>query len=360
MSKLKAGVILLLLVGLLGGFAGYVHLFFWSPASSSEENILFEVKRGTTLTSLTSDLQQIGLVRDPALFQLTMKIHRVGARLKAGEYSLRKNMSPAELVDVLTSGKSVGRLFRLSEGLNMFEIAELFEAQGFGTRAEFLKVVRDPAFAERVLGQRLSSLEGYLFPETYSVTKFMTTEAIVEKMLRHFLRVYEPLNPQAKEMGWSRHQVVTLASIIEKETGAPEERPVISSVFHNRLRKRMRLQTDPTIIYGKALQTGRVEISITRKDLTTPNPYNTYTIPALPPGPIANPGFKALEAALNPDESEYLYFVSRNDGTHVFSKDYADHKSAVEDFQKNPEARKGKSWRDLNKPKAEKNPKDEN
>lgn len=360
MGKLKTGLVALLIVGLLGAFAGYVHLFFWSPSSSSEENIVYEVKRGTTLSSLTADLQELGMVRDPAIFQLTLKIHRVGARLKAGEYALRKNMSPAELVEVLTSGKSVGRLFRVSEGLNMFEIAELFEAQGFGTRAEFLKVVRDPEVAQKLLGQKLPSLEGYLFPETYSVTKFMKTEAIVAKMVRHFLQVYEPLAPQAKSMGWSRHQVATLASIIEKETGAPEERPLISSVFHNRLQKRMRLQTDPTIIYGKALQSGRVEISITRKDLTEPHPYNTYTIPALPPGPIANPGAKALEAALNPEESDFLYFVSRNDGTHIFSKDYSAHKAAVDDFQRNPEARKGKSWRDLNRPKAEKSPKDVN
>lgn len=347
MSKVKAGILLLLIVAVLGAMAGYAHLFFWTPTSSSSESILYEVKRGTTIGSLTEDLQQLGLVKDKALFALLMRVHRVGARLKAGEYALRKNMAPAELIEVLTSGRSVGRLFTVSEGLNMFEIAELFEAQGFGKREDFLKAARDPQLIQQMLGQKLPSLEGYLFPETYSVTKYMKASEIVRKMVAHFLKEFAPFEEQARAMGWSRHKVVTLASIIEKETGVPEERPLISSVFHNRLQKKMRLQTDPTIIYAKALQIGRVVISITRQDLRMEHPYNTYVISGLPPGPIANAGRAAFAAAVKPEESDYLFFVSRNDGTHIFSEEYKDHKAAVQEFQKNPEARKGKSWRDL-------------
>jgi len=153
--------------------------------------------------------------------------------------------------------------------------------------------------------------------------------------------------PWAKN--WGKRQIVTLASIIEKETGAPEERPLISSVFHNRLKRGMLLQTDPTIIYGKAMLTGKIEINITRADLSKATDYNTYVISGLPPGPIANPGKESLLAAVRPASSKYLYFVSHNDGTHQFSEDYQSHVKAVQKFQLDPKARQGKSWRDLNK-----------
>jgi UPF0755 protein len=166
-------------------------------------------------------------------------------------------------------------------------------------------------------------------------------------MVKRFLFVFGEVLPQSHVQGWTRHQIVTLASIIEKETGAPEERPLISSVFHNRLLKKMRLQTDPTVIYGKAEKSGKIEINITRADLLTPSRYNTYVIPALPPGPIANPGKEALLAAVNPAASGYLFFVSQNDGTHVFSEDYSAHNRAVQKFQLDRKAREGKSWRDL-------------
>ena len=172
-------------------------------------------------------------------------------------------------------------------------------------------------------------------------------------MVKRFLFVYHEAVPQNEVPGWTRHQIVTLASIIEKETGAPEERPLISSVFHNRLKKGMRLQTDPTVLYGKAERVGSFAINITTEDLRTPNRYNTYTIYGLPPGPIANPGREALSAVLAPAESTYLYFVSQNNGTHIFSSDYEAHNKAVKHFQLDPKAREGKSWRDLSKKKVE-------
>lgn len=166
-------------------------------------------------------------------------------------------------------------------------------------------------------------------------------------MVRRFFIIFQDTQKQAVVSNLNPQQVVVLASIIEKETGAPQERSLISAIFHNRLALKMKLQTDPTIIYGKALQTGEVEINITRKDLTEPTPYNTYVIPALPPGPIANPGQDALIAAVKPAPVKYLYFVSKNDGTHVFSETYAQHAKAVNDYQVNAKAREGKSWRDL-------------
>ena len=165
-------------------------------------------------------------------------------------------------------------------------------------------------------------------------------------MVGHFLERFKRVGSMS---GWTRHEIVTLASIIEKETGAPFERLQISSVFHNRLKKKMRLQTDPTVIYARLLRTGNYHLSISRADLKTDHPYNTYTRKGLPPGPISNPGTAALKAVVNPADTDFLYFVSRNDGTHVFSKNYKDHSSAVTSFQMDPKAREGKSWRDLNK-----------
>jgi UPF0755 protein len=168
-------------------------------------------------------------------------------------------------------------------------------------------------------------------------------------MVSKFKTVYKTIESVSKISGLSRHQILTLASIIEKETGAPQERPLISSVFHNRLNKHMMLQTDPTIIYGKALEVGNMEIKISRADLTRYTPYNTYVIKSLPPGPIASPGRAALLAAVQPAASDFLYFVSHNDGTHQFSADYKSHVNAVKKFQLDPKAREGKSWRDLGK-----------
>ena len=168
-------------------------------------------------------------------------------------------------------------------------------------------------------------------------------------MVNKFKEVYEQVGVKSSLQGWSRHQIVTLASIVEKETGAPQERPLIAAVFHNRLRIGMMLQTDPTIIYGKAMETGSIEINITRADLTRQTEYNTYTFKGLPPGPIANPGREALLAAVRPATTKYLFFVSHNDGTHEFSEDYKAHQKAVQKYQLDPKAREGKSWRDLNK-----------
>jgi UPF0755 protein len=197
------------------------------------------------------------------------------------------------------------------------------------------------------LGEDLPSLEGYLFPETYLVTKFTGLKGLAKMMTSRFKDVIKQIR-QAPGVNFTRHQLVTLASIVEKETGAPEERPVISSVFHNRLRLGMKLQTDPTVMYGVLDQIQAPIKNITRQHLLTDTRYNTYTRVGLPFGPISNPGKLALQAAGTPDSTDFLYFVSRNDGTHIFSRDYAGHQRAVESFQLNRAAREsGSSWRDL-------------
>lgn len=212
----------------------------------------------------------------------------------------------------------------------------------------FLKRVRDPQYTQNLIGEPASSLEGYLFPETYNYTKYTSLDELIRAMVSRFQAVYRDVSKDYKGP-LSRYQVVTLASVIEKETGAPQERELISSVFHNRLKKGMRIQSDPTIIYGYWVETGEPLRNIRKSDIRRPTPYNTYTVKALPIGPVANPGREALRAAMFPADSEYFYFVSRNDGTHIFTTNYKDHLQAVKDYQLNRSAREGKSWRDLSK-----------
>jgi UPF0755 protein len=194
----------------------------------------------------------------------------------------------------------------------------------------------------------LISLEGYLFPDTYQVTKFTNERKLLSAMVRKFESVWVQYEKELAPTKFTRNQLITLASIVEKETGAPEERPLISSVFYNRMQKGMMLQTDPTVLYGKMNLSNKLEGNISRSDLKTETIYNTYTIKGLPPGPISNPGIEAIKAALHPAQGEYLYFVSMNEGRHRFTKSYKDHLEAVRKFQMDPKAREGKSWRDLN------------
>ena len=341
----SAVLALIVAVGVCLGFLGYQYAS--TAPSNIAQDVVYEVVPGKAFNTIAKDLENKGLVRNAFFFSMYARFKNERSKVKVGEYLLRTNMTPNEVLDVITSGKSIARAFTVSEGLSIYEISELYEKEGFGTAAEFMRLVRDPQFIQTLLGEKQESLEGYLFPETYMLTKFTDTKGLLTAMVKRFLYVYNEIQPQSHLKGWSRHQIVTLASIVEKETGAPEERPKISSVFHNRLQKGMKLQTDPTIIYGKAETLGKIVINITRADLSAPTRYNTYVITGLPPGPIANPGREALLAAMSPEKTEYLFFVSQNDGTHVFSENYEAHNAAVKRFQLNAKAREGKSWRDL-------------
>ncbi len=338
---------LLMIVLLIGSFVGY-HFVNSSPSESSEE-VIFEVSQGKSFGHVASELENLHLVNNGRLFTWFARLQGAAGKMKVGEYAFRKNMKPSEVLAILISGKSIGRPFTVSEGLNIFEIADLYQEQKFGTREDFLKLATDPEFVKLMLGEEHTSLEGYLYPETYQLTKFTTTKELLQAMVANFHQIFKSIEGKGELKGWTQHQIVTLASIIEKETGAPEERPKISSVFHNRLLKGMLLQTDPTIIYGLAEEAQKTVYSITKADILKPTRYNTYVIKGLPPGPIANPGKAALEAAVKPEKTEYLFFVSQNDGTHVFSADYSTHEKAVKKFQVDRKAREGKSWRDLGK-----------
>jgi UPF0755 protein len=275
------------------------------------------------------------------------RFYGLRGKIRAGEYALKNDMSPKEVMLVLTSGKSINYPFTVTEGLNSYEIALNFEKQGYGKKEDFLKACADEQILEVLLKTKIGHCEGYLFPETYNFERKTTAKQMVEVMLSAFVKNYEFIAKGRNLGGWSRHQILTFASLIEKETGAANERPMIASVFFNRLQKGMKLQTDPTVQYGILAETGVYPQNITKKDLLTPTPYNTYTKSGLPPGPISNPGREALKAVFEPSQTDYLFFVSRNDGTHIFTTSYEDHQKAVREFQLNPKAREGKSWRNL-------------
>lgn len=337
----------------------FSYQFLRTGYSGDSTEVIFDVEPGQTLTAVAQNLENAKLIKNAKLFSWYSRYRGMNSKLKRGEYALNAAMTPDQILSVITSGKSVARNFTVVEGLNMWDIAELLEKHKYGTKQEALSLFRDKVFIQNVLGENLESLEGYLFPETYKVTKFDTQKDIITQMVKRFLTVYAEIQPDLAAFGkthphrlWNRNQHVTFASIVEKETGAKEERPLVSSVFHNRLDKKMRLQTDPTVLYGIAFIKGEMPNNITRLDLVTPTRHNTYTNYGLPPTPIANPGKEALLAALKPMPSKYLYFVSQNDGTHRFSESLEAHNAAVKTFQMDPKARAGKSWRDLNKKKT--------
>lgn len=319
--------------------------FLYQPPGDGQTELVFEVRPGVPFFRVAKDLYRQQMISDERLFRYLGRVSGYTSKIRVGEYAMNNGLSPLEVLKILASGRSIQRSITFQEGLNMFEMADQYEQRGFGRRSQFLSLCQDRVLIRKLLGKDYSSLEGYLFPETYSLTKYTETKDLIVMMVNRFKEVYEEVKKQAL-VPMERHEHVTLASIVEKETGAPEERPLISSVFHNRLKKKMRLQSDPTILYGILEKTGKMKRNIQKKDILAWSKYNTYKIPALPVGPVSNPGKEALLATVRPESSPYLYFVSRNDGTHVFSQTYREHESAVKKFQLDRKARQGKSWRD--------------
>lgn len=278
-------------------------------------------------------LQDKGVMRQGSFGRLYLALTRRGRKLRAGEYLFEGPLTARQVLDKLARGDVYYHRVTVPEGLRSGQIFALFLDAGFGTpeefRREFLETSRiadlDPEAAD---------LEGFLYPDTYSLVRGTTAREIVDQMvLSHRLLWEESWREAARAAGLSVRQSVTLASLIEKETAKPEERGLIGSVFHNRLKEGMRLQCDPTIIYALVMR-GRYRGKITRSDLRMDSRYNTYAYPGLPPGPIANPGKDSLRAALFPEASDYLFFVSMNNGQHIFSTTLRDHNRAVDRFQR--------------------------
>lgn len=341
-AAIGGGCLLLLMAS---AAAVYFHLkeFGRTPTSPVGEEQSFTVETGQSVSAVAQGLERRGLVQSGFKFRLFARLEGHDRRLKAGEYGLKASMTPLEIL--IRMEKGLVRLHRLTvpEGLTIPQIAAVVEKTGLARAADIMARATDPAYA-RLQGIPAGSLEGYLFPETYLFPKTVTADGIIGAMLERFRLTFSPeWERRAMEIGLTPHEVVTLASIIEKETGDPAERPMIASVFHNRLKRGMRLETDPTVIYGIKDFDG----NLTRRHLETPGPYNTYLNKGLPPGPIASPGKKAIEAALFPAPTDYLFFVSKNNGSHQFSSSLADHNRAVQHYQLGP----GRSSRANHNPK---------
>jgi UPF0755 protein len=275
-------------------------------------------------------LREGGVLPHPLAFRALVLLTFSGRRLHYGEYAFTTPPSAFEAWRRLVRGDVIKYEVTVPPGANLYDVAELLERKKLATAETFLATAASPAVLRRleIPGE---SAEGYLFPDSYTFVRPVTPEEILEYMVRQFRRnVLPDAEKRAKEAGLSLHQVVTIASIIEKETGVEEEKPMVSAVIRRRLELGMPLQMDPTVIYGVK----RFDGTVTRMDLRTAGPYNTYLNRGLPPGPIANPGSAALAAALAPSKAEYLYFVSNNDGSHTFSRTLPEHNRAVERFRR--------------------------
>ena len=314
-----------LAVALLSAF-----LLFDTPPTGSWNGKLVLVPKGSPLPVVVGALQEGGVLPHPLAFRALVLLTFSGRRLHYGEYAFPTPPSAFEAWRRLVRGDVIKYEVTVNPGANLYDVAELLEKKNLVAAETFLASAASPAVLRRleIPGE---SVEGYLFPESYIFVKPVTPEEILEFMVRQFRRKVPPdAEKRAKEAGLSLHQVVTIASIIEKETGVEEEKRIVSAVIRRRLAIGMPLQMDPTVIYGAK----RFDGTVTGKDLRTAGPYNTYLIRGLPPGPIANPGRAALDAALTPSKVEYLYFVSNNDGSHTFSRTLPEHNRAVERFRR--------------------------
>lgn len=328
-------ITILIFLGIVVGFLSYagitVYTFLSVPPNQQAEEKIVLIERGMSLRAIAERLEEHEVISDKDLFMILGRFYRKGETIKAGEYQFTTSMLPTEVLDMLQDGKIFFRTATIPEGYTTFQIAELLDKLGFADQEKFLEL----AFSKELAAElkiEADNLEGYLFPNTYYIDRDMDEEALIRKMVHEFWQVMTPdLQAEIRQKGFTVHQIVTLASIVEEEAQVGEERELISAVYHNRLQIKMKLDSDPTVIYGLKSFNG----NLTKADLQTDTPYNTYTRRGLPPGPISNPGEASILAAVRPANVKYLYFVSKNDGTHEFSTNYNDHLRAVRKYQRN-------------------------
>jgi UPF0755 protein len=322
-------VIVLLLV--------FIYWILFTPPSGAELTKLIAIKKGTPLKKVSLMLEQEGIIRDAKVFTTMATLLGRKAGIKAGEYELHTRLTPSEVLNILMKGQVKRHLVTIAEGFTVSQIARLLGDLRIVERNTFLEKASSPVVISSLglpsfaTDKTVPTLEGYLFPDTYHMIREMNPEEILQMMVQGFKKAFGPEEvARTIQLGITSGEAVILASIIEKETSLAEEKPLVSAVFHNRLRKKIPLQSDPTVIYGIKNFNG----NLTREDLQRPTPYNTYLTQGLPPTPICNPGRDSILAALNPSPASYLYFVSRNDGSHYFSSDIQEHNQAVWKYQK--------------------------
>ena len=308
----------------LAGFG----IFIATPAGDGKNVRLFDFSGGSSLKKLAGELEGAKIISNARLFVLYARLKGADAKVKAGSYQFNDGLPPSEILRRMVAGEIFAARFAVPEGYSVYQVAELLESKGIFKKEPFLKQCFNRALLKE-LGISGKSVEGYLYPSTYTIPPTMDEAGLIRTMVGQFDKVYsQRFDGRVQSLRVSTASVVTLASMIEKEAVVPTERPLIASVFKNRLNKGMPLQSDPTALYGVRAFGGKVS----KQDIGRSTPYNTYLIKGLPPGPIGNPGSEAIEAALSPAATGYFYFVAKKDGTHYFSRTLDEHNRAVHTY----------------------------
>ena len=326
-------------VGLIAAVAGLLTVFglvkLDQPLGSSDPVQIVEIPSGMAFTHVSHLLHEKELLGPEWFFQVLGRVQQLDRKIIPGEYELHAGMRPTELLNKLVKGDVYQHSVTIPEGYNVAQIANILDQKGLADKREILRLSKDRSFISG-LKIKAETLEGYLFPDTYRFARHMPPEYIVRTFVSRFQEMVTPeLRARAQTIGMTLQEVLTLASVIEKETGLATERALVSGVFHNRLRRNIPLQSDPTVIYALESFDGNIR----KADLSVQSPYNTYKVRGLPPGPIANPGLASIQAALYPTPSDFVYFVSRNDGSHKFSATLAEHNKAVDKYQRRPRSK---------------------
>jgi UPF0755 protein len=327
--KIKKQLLLIILGAtiLLAALASF-GVYIAHPSGDGKKVQLLDFAEGNTLKKFAGDLENAGIISNARLFVFYARIRGADARIKAGYYQFNDGLSPKEILRRMVAGEIFAVRFAVPEGYSIYQIAELLESRGLFNKPSFLKECFNGALLKE-LGIEGKSVEGYLYPSTYDIPPKTTEADLIRMMVGQFNKVYgQKFAVRARSLGITRNVLVTLASMIEKEAIDPSERPLIASVFNNRLTRGMPLQSDPTAVYGIRSFAGKVS----KQDIMRPSPYNTYLIKGIPPGPIGNPGSAAIEAAIMPASTGYYYFVARKDGTHYFSATLEEHNRAVRKY----------------------------
>ena len=340
--KSKNFFIFLFLAPLIGICLGTMQIYYGITVwGYSGKKIIFTIKKGENFGRINHRLNEKKIIYGSRIFYHYTKFKNKINDFKAGSYYISPNITMPEVLLLVTTGKGITTRITIPEGKNIFEISKILEENSITKSKDFITNATDPEFIKS-LGIPSHRAEGYLYPDTYHFEKNTPAKDIIKRMFHLFKKKTQFIDFKSSRL--NKHQVITLASIVEKETGAKFERKTIAGVFLNRLKKKMRLQSDPTTIYGIFPS---YDGNLKKRDLYQKNKYNTYKIQGLPIGPISNPGKEAMEATLFPQVHQYLYFVSKNNGTHIFTKNYKEHRKAVKKWQKNIKNREGKSWRNL-------------
>ncbi len=317
----------------LGVYLNYRREEIDMPASTDSAPVPFTIQPGENGATVAVRLERLGIIRDAELFRLVLRYWEVDAQIEAGDYVLRRDMSLSEVVSQLQHGRLRAKTVTIPEGLRAEEMAYLLASEGLVDQEEFIQLVRDDAFHYDFLRDRPAdapkTLEGFLFPDTYQFAVNISTTAVIDAMLQNFdQRITIEMRQQALDAGLDLFQALTLASIVEREAIVPEERPIIASVYLNRLRRGMYLEADPTVQYAKGYDpaTERWWPSLSLEELrAVDSPFNTFIHPGLPPGPICSPGLSSIEAVLNHADTDYLFFHAKGDGSHAFAETFEEH-----------------------------------